>query len=113
MDTDREINTIKKFIPAATGDNLIYLSQRLSILLKKKQDEERSIQLSIQEEDTVEPDTQPPSLPIKENAKAVKIIDIDTKTLTDLYLNSNGVKDFMNKCLEHVMTNFTKDESVL
>jgi hypothetical protein len=77
MDTDREINAIKKLIPSATGDNLIYLNQRLSILLKKKQDEERSRQRLIQEEDIVEPDTQPPSLPIKENAKALKIIDID------------------------------------
>jgi hypothetical protein len=112
MDTDREINAIKKLIPSATGDNLIDLNQRLNILLKKKQDEERSRQRSIQE-DTVEPDTQPPSLLNKENAKAVKIIKIDTKTVNDLYLNSDGVKDFMNKCLEHVMTNFTKDENVL
>jgi hypothetical protein len=113
MDTDREINVIKKLIPSATGEHLLYVNQLLSILLKKKQDEERSRQRSIHEEDTIEPDTQAPSLPIKENAKAVKIHDIDTKTLTDLYLNSDGFKDFMKKCVEYIITNFTKDESVL
>jgi hypothetical protein len=33
--------------------------------------------------------------------------------LTDLYLNSDGVKNFMKKCVEHVMTNFIKDENLL
>jgi hypothetical protein len=46
MDTAREINAIKNLIPSATGENLIYLNQRLAILLKKKEDEERARQPS-------------------------------------------------------------------
>jgi hypothetical protein len=42
MDTDREINAIKKLIPSATCERLIQLTQRLSFLLKKKQDEEQA-----------------------------------------------------------------------
>jgi hypothetical protein len=65
------------------------------------------------EENTIEPDIQPPSLTIKENAKAVKIVEINSKDLSDLYINSDGVKDYMKKCIEYVMNNFAKDEEVL
>jgi hypothetical protein len=59
MDTDREINALKKLILSASGERLIQLTQRLSFLLMKKQDEERARQRQNQEEDTIEPDKQP------------------------------------------------------
>jgi hypothetical protein len=113
MDTDREINAIKKLIPSASGERLMQLTQRLSFSLKKKQDEQQSKQNACQEEDTIEPEVQPPSLTIKENAKAVKIIEINSKDLSDIYITSDRVKDFMKKCIDYVMNNFTKDEQVL
>jgi hypothetical protein len=43
----------------------------------------------------------------------VKIIEINSKDLSDIYITSDGVKDFMKKCIDYVMNNFTKDEKVL
>jgi hypothetical protein len=113
MDTDREINTIKKLIPSASGERLVQLTQRLSYLLKKKEDEEQAKQRANQEEDTIEAIIQPPSLPINENIKGFKIFEINSKDLNDLYIHCDGVKDFMKKCIEYVMNNFAKDEEVL
>jgi hypothetical protein len=36
MDTDRQINALKKLIPSAAGERLIQLTERLSFLLMKK-----------------------------------------------------------------------------
>jgi hypothetical protein len=100
MDMDRENNTVKKLIPSATGERLIQLTQRLSFLLKKKQDEEQARQHQNQEEDTIEPDIQLPSLTIKENVKAVKIVEINSNDLNNLYITSDGVKDYIKKCID-------------
>jgi hypothetical protein len=110
MDIDTEINVIKKLIPAATGDKLAYLNQRLTILLKKKEEREKSKQASNPVEEDIIPEEEiqpePPSLSNQENPKTIKIIKIDNKTLNGLYLNSDGVKDYMNKCVEYVMSSF-------
>jgi hypothetical protein len=113
MDIDREINTLKKLIPSADGERLALLTERLSFLLKKKQGEEQARQHQNQEEDTIEPNITPPSLTIKKNAKAVKIVEINSKDLSDLYINSDGVKDYMKKCIEYVMNNIAKEQDVL
>jgi hypothetical protein len=113
MDTDREIKVIQKLIPSASGERLIQRNNRLTFLLKKKQDEEEARRRANREEDTIEPDIQPSSLTINENIKGFKIFEINSKDLSDLYIHCDGVKEFMNKCIEYVMNNYTKDEEVL
>jgi hypothetical protein len=59
MDIDKEINALKKLIPTATGERLTYLTQRLSFLLSKQQEQERVKLAQNQEDDTVEPEQEP------------------------------------------------------
>jgi hypothetical protein len=47
------------------------------------------------------------------NTKMCMRHSIDNKSLTELYLNSDGVKDFMNKRLQYIMTKFANDQTVL
>jgi hypothetical protein len=65
------------------------------------------------EENTIEPDTQTPSLSIKEIIKPLNVFEINPKDMDELYTNSGGVKDFMKKCVEYVMENIAKKEEVL
>jgi hypothetical protein len=44
MDTDRRIEALKKLIPSADGERLLQLTEQLSYLLRKKQDEEEAKQ---------------------------------------------------------------------
>jgi hypothetical protein len=116
MDIDKEIDVIKKLIPSATGERLSFLNRRLTVLLQKKEDLEKSKQaLDPVEEDIPqeEPIQEPPSLPTQENPSTVKIIKIDKNSLTEIFLNRDGIKDFMNKCLEHMMSKIANDQSVL
>jgi hypothetical protein len=75
MDRNRRIEAVKKLIPSATGDRLFELTQQLSVLVMKKQDEETRKRANRVE--TIEPPLEePPSLPINENLKIVKRVEI-------------------------------------
>jgi membrane protein involved in colicin uptake len=65
MDTDRRIEALKKLIPSADGERLLQLTEQLSYLLRKKQDEEEAKQRESRVERTIEPPIEePPSLPV-------------------------------------------------
>jgi hypothetical protein len=114
MDIDKEIEVVKKLIPSAIGEKLTFLNRRLTILLQKKEELEKSKQpLNPVEEDIPQEEKVPPSLPTQENTSTVKIIKIDKHTLYEIFLNRDGIKDFMNKCLEHMMSKIANDQSVL
>jgi hypothetical protein len=92
MDIDKEINTIKKSITAATGERLAFLTQRLSFLLSKQQEQERVRLAETQDEDTTEPplESSQSSLSTQQNIqqevnRVVKISKIDPKDLDNIY----------------------------
>jgi hypothetical protein len=113
MDIDRRIEALKKLIPSATGERLFELTEQLSFLLKKKQDEEEARQRTSQVETIEPPLEEVPSLPIIENLKGITRLEINSKDLADLYIDSDGVQHFMNQCVEYIMNKFAKDELVL
>jgi hypothetical protein len=113
MDIDRRIEALKKLIPSATGERLFELTQQLSFLLMKKQDEEEAKQLANRVKTIESPLEEPPSLPINENLKGISRVEINSKDLFDIYVNSDGVMHFMNRCVEYIMNKFAKDELIL
>jgi hypothetical protein len=114
MDIDKEINAIKKLIPSAFGERLSFLTQRLSVLLQKKEELEKSKEPSNPvEEDILEEEPEPPSLPMQENYPKLKIIKIDKKILDVIFIKRDNIKDFMNKCLDEMMTKIANDQTVL
>jgi hypothetical protein len=44
--------------------------------------------------------------------KVVKISKINSNDLENIYLTSEGVKDFLNKCVDHFMTNNINEPEV-
>jgi hypothetical protein len=76
------------------------LVEPLHTLVKKREAEKRLKESEDQEEYKEEKGIEPSSLPIKEKDKSVKIVGIDQDTLKNLYIKSEGGKDFINKCVE-------------
>jgi hypothetical protein len=78
MDRDKRIELLKNLIPSAHGERLLQLTEELSALLWKQLDEEKSKQNCLDRvERTIEPPLEePPSLPINENLKIVKRVEI-------------------------------------
>jgi hypothetical protein len=109
MDVDREIQQLKKLIASAEGENLAYLVERLHTLVSKQEAERRSKEREDQGEDT-EPaaaDIRPPSLQIKEKHTSLKIIGIDRELLKQMFINSEGVRDFIMKGCEYIINKIT------
>jgi hypothetical protein len=65
------------------------------------------------EEDILEEEPEPPSLPTQENHPTRKIVKIDKKILDVIFIKRDNIKDFMKKCLDEMMTKIANDESVL
>jgi hypothetical protein len=102
-DTDKQINSIKKLIATASGDMLIYYNQLLSKLLENKANEELTKEASNQKEDTqVVHNKRSPVNAFTElrTDKVIRIIQIEVAILSDVFLHSDGVANFMNKCIE-------------
>jgi hypothetical protein len=108
MDTDREIQSLKKLIDSAEGDTLNYLVERLHTLISRREAERRSREPEDHGECTEERDMQPPSLQIKEKHRSLKIVGIDESALKQLYINCDGVRDYVKKCCEYIIDKFTK-----
>jgi hypothetical protein len=51
--------------------------------------------------------TQPPSLEVKEKYSALKIVGINNNVLKDMYINSEGVRDFIMKCCTYIINHVT------
>jgi hypothetical protein len=112
---DREIETIKKLIIGTNDVNVLkYLTERLNTLLNKKQSQPNQ---PVNEQAANNDDEQPPAAPIEittvnENKIPVKIIGINLCILEDIYVKSEGVKDYMDKCVDYVKREFPKLEEV-
>jgi hypothetical protein len=116
MDIDRENQHLKNLIPNAEGETLTYLVERLQTLLSKQKAERQAKEREDQSVVDTEPaaaDTQPPSLEIKEKPKALKIVGIDREVLKEMFINSDGVRDFVTKCCAYIIINVTKDENLV
>jgi hypothetical protein len=75
-DIDRQIESIKKLIPAASGVRLTFLTRRLNALLQKKQELlNEPVDLNLEDEQVLTEVQHEPSLSIKENP-VVKVVSI-------------------------------------
>jgi hypothetical protein len=117
MDEDKKIEALVKLIPSARGnyERLLQLTEQLSTLLWKAINEQKTRQHQLdQTERTIEPPLEEPlSLPVHENLKGVTIVKITSKDLFDLFFDSDGVADFMNRCVDYINTKIIKQDVVL
>jgi hypothetical protein len=99
MDVDREIQDLKKLIITAEGETLDYLVDQSHTLLRRQRAERQAREHENQprqaDTEPVAAGTQPPSLEIKEKHSALKIVSIDNNVLKDMYINSEGVRDYV------------------
>jgi hypothetical protein len=110
MDVDRKIQQLKKLIVTAEGETLTYLVERLQTLLAKQKAERQAKE---REDQPVAADTQPPLLEVKEKHSALKIVGINYNVLKDMYIKSEGVRDYVMKCCANIINNVTKDENLV
>jgi hypothetical protein len=114
-DIDREIETIKKLIVSNNDVNVLkYLTERLNTLLNKKQS---SSMRPTNKEPSLNVDERPPAAPIeilstRQNKIPVKIIGINPVILQEIYVKAEGVKDYMDKCVDYIKSEFPKLEDV-
>jgi hypothetical protein len=97
----RRIDALLNIIQTSRGnyERLLELVDQLSVLLLRVVDEEKRKQL---EEDlssnTIEPPAgEPPYLEIDENSKGLVKVDIPSSQLHEIFLDSDGIIDFMNR----------------
>jgi hypothetical protein len=86
----------------------------LNTLLNKKQS---SSTRPTSEEPSLNVDEHPPDAPIeilntKQNKIPVKIIGINSVIIEQLYVKTEGVKDYMDQCVDYVKREFPKLEDV-
>jgi hypothetical protein len=116
MDLDRKIQQLKKLIVTAEGETLDYLVEQLHTLLTKQRAEgqarEHEDQPTQADTEPVTADTQPPSLVVKEKHSALKIFSINYNVLKDMYIKSEGVRDFVMKGCDYIINHVTQDENI-
>jgi hypothetical protein len=109
-------STTQEVFVTAEGETLEYLVEQLHTLLTKQSDERQTREQDDQprQEDTepVTAGTQPPSLEVKEKHSALKIVGINNNVLKDMYIKSEGVRDFIMKCCDYIVRHVTQDENI-
>jgi hypothetical protein len=116
MDVDRKIQQLKKLIVTAEGETLDYLVEQLHTLLTKQRVERQATQHEDQprkaDTEPVAAGTRPLSLEVKEKHSALSIVGINYNDLKDIYINSEGVRDFVMKCCAYIINHVTQDKNI-
>jgi hypothetical protein len=91
-------------LPQQKGKTFAYFVDRLQVLLTRQTAESQAREHEDQprqaDTESVAAGTQPPSLEVKEKHSALKIFGINNNVLKDMYIKSEGVRDFVMKCCD-------------